>query len=191
MNRGSTFALPVVGSAGLWLYAGTPGSWAGLTLAELFALSLWPLAVVAVAVGVPYWLALTVPRTWRADWRNRDGAPPRNEQRSSRIPARYRRAVLFADRARCVYCGSGLVVVVDELHLDHKTPWSWGGLSKLPNLFVLCGEHNLVKMTFWVDARGVEHGKTSDRATAREIFAAERRARWNPARWWRIAWSFS
>jgi hypothetical protein len=168
-----------------------PLSWAGLGLGELLALALWPLLVVAVAVGVPYWAALLVPRTWRADWRNRDGAPPRNEQRSSRIPARYRRAVLYADGEACVYCRTGLVLVVDEIHLDHRIPWSWGGLSKLPNLFTTCGEHNLAKMTYWVDRRGVEHGKTSDRDLARRVFAAENRARRNVARWWLIAWAMS
>lgn len=195
MNRGSTFVLPVVGSAGLWIYAGTPYSFAGLVLGELLALAFWPLFVLSLAVGVPYWLALLVPRKWRADYRNRRDRygrlkHPRGSRASSRFEAWLVRTIYAADRHRCLYCGRE-PLGLRELHIDHRIPDSWGGLTLLPNLFLLCSEHNLMKMTFWIDRRGVEHGRTSDPETAAEIFYKEGRARWNPVRWWRIAWAMS
>lgn len=184
ISRLSVFAVPIVGAIWLWVHLGQPAALIGLGLLMIPMLLTWPLVLVGLLVVVPYSLSLCWPRRARAWYRS--GAP-RSKQRSGRIPRLVEYAVYRADRHRCIVprCGER------GENVDHRVPWSWGGLSALPNLFLLCRRHNLIKMTFWVDLRGVEHGRTSNRALAREIWAAERRARRSLWRWLRITWALA
>ena len=186
MNRHLLYAAPLVGAFVIWAATGEPAASAGLIVLAVSLALTWPFALLALVVGVPYWCALLVPRHWRASYRARSD---RNSQPSQRIRAAYQRAIWAGDRSRCVFCG--LAVAGHDRHIDHRVPWSFGGLSALPNLFVLCSTHNLIKFTFWIDERGIEHGRSSDRDLARDIFAAERRAGRSLLRWARIAWALS
>ncbi len=57
------------------------------------------------------------------------------------IPGEVMREVFDRDGGKCVICGSR-----DNLHLDHKVPFSKGGSSKDPkNIQLLCARHNLKK----------------------------------------------
>jgi 5-methylcytosine-specific restriction endonuclease McrA len=109
---------------------------------------------------------------------------PRNGQRSSYCPPRFRGRILRADRRRCVYCRSTY-----QLQVDHIVPWSLGGMTSLWNCAVLCGTCNRVKSAYWVSPAGTVYYRpfkdASDVATAAAIVAAERAARRNPWRWLR------
>jgi 5-methylcytosine-specific restriction endonuclease McrA len=49
--------------------------------------------------------------------------------------------VFVRDEGKCVMCGES-----DNLHFDHKIPYSKGGSSKDPkNIQILCARHNLSK----------------------------------------------
>jgi 5-methylcytosine-specific restriction endonuclease McrA len=135
-----------------------------------------------LAVGTPVLLAraaspaVLVPRHWRMSYR-------RDRPRPS-IRTQTRRRVMRADRRRCVYCGSR-----DQLQLDHIIPWSFGGLTCVWNLMVLCGTCNRVKSNYWKSP----HGKVYYRAwknsgnagLAGQILACELRHRYSPLRWLR------
>ena len=175
---------------GLWALAGQPAHVPG-ALAIMTGVSAGvPLALLAGCFGLPVLIRSCVtPRRARASWRNfaktdRWWWPgiPREQQRSSHIPAWVERAVLAADRRSCVYCGK-----TARPQIDHGVPWAWGGLSSLFNCFVLCRAHNLVKRDYWVDRRGRPHGHSADPDLAEKIIAAEQRARWSPARLLRAA----
>lgn len=57
------------------------------------------------------------------------------------IPGSVMQEVYVRDNGRCVQCGS-----VDNLHYDHKIPFSKGGSSKdARNIQLLCARHNLSK----------------------------------------------
>lgn len=67
---------------------------------------------------------------------------------------RFRRVVLIRDNFTCQGCGArptftnehGIVVPdLGQLHVDHITPFSKGGETKLENLQVLCAKCNLRK----------------------------------------------
>lgn len=74
----------------------------------------------------------------------------RNRLESRVIPLSLRYDVLVRDNHTCVSCGrkpeDGVV-----LHVDHKTPFSLGGLTKLDNLQILCMECNLGKSNRYID----------------------------------------
>jgi len=64
--------------------------------------------------------------------------------RSINLSLRY--TVLSRDRFRCVLCGASPAKdVATELHVDHITPWSRGGLNVTENLRTLCLRCNLGK----------------------------------------------
>lgn len=64
--------------------------------------------------------------------------------RSLGLALRYR--VLSRDRFRCVTCGASPAKDIEvELHVDHITPWSRGGLNIEQNLRTLCSRCNLGK----------------------------------------------
>jgi hypothetical protein len=63
------------------------------------------------------------------------GAP--GERNSRIIPQDVKIAVTLRDQGKCVQCGSQ-----DELHYDHKIPWSRGGASTMNNIQLLCGRCN-------------------------------------------------
>jgi 5-methylcytosine-specific restriction protein A len=175
---------PVFGAvAGLivWLWAGEPLPWYWLAADVAAGLAIYPLALIGVYC-LPAVAAAAVPRTWRCWWRHRHDRPA--------IPQRLRRAVYAADRYACVYCGAD-----HDLQLDHVRPWASGGLSSLFNLVTLCGTCNRVKSNYWVYPSGLVvyrplagNGLAAVRQAA-AILSAERRARWNPARWARAAWA--
>lgn len=178
--------LPAVAGAWAWQQAGQAGHVAGaVAFIALGVLVVPPLLTSAVlAPGVL--VQLLVPRSRRIAQRHgQHDRPP--------VPARLRRAVLCADRGRCVArrlggCSGGI-------ELDHLRPWAAGGLSTLFNFFGLCQRHNRVKSNYWVADDGYVSYRPfpgcDDRLTAALIAAAERRARWNVLRWWRAAWSLA
>lgn len=59
------------------------------------------------------------------------------------ISERLKVQVLMRDGNKCKLCG--ITVEGENIHFDHKTPWSKGGETVLENLQVLCGPHNLAK----------------------------------------------
>ena len=57
------------------------------------------------------------------------------------IPGEVMQEVFIRDGGKCVICGSE-----DNLHYDHKIPFSKGGSSKdSRNIQLLCARHNLSK----------------------------------------------
>ncbi|MFL5763901.1 MAG: HNH endonuclease [Bacteroidia bacterium] len=67
------------------------------------------------------------------------------------IPLGMRYVVLKRDGFRCIACGHG----IDDnakLHIDHKLPFSLGGLTELKNLQTLCEDCNLSKSNRHIDA---------------------------------------
>ena len=138
---------------------------------------------------------MAVPRGWRASYRNRvdrygEKRRSRAQQKaSSYITDRLHHLVTAADRNRCVACGAR-----GANDVDHRIPWSWGGLTILWNCFTLCATCNrVIKVDYWEDFRGRAHwGKHFNknyRAQAHDIFRRESRRRWNPLRMLRIAWA--
>lgn len=73
---------------------------------------------------------------------------PKNRQRATgRYPSlKLRWHVLQRDRFTCVACGASPALTPGiKLHVDHITPWSWGGETTLVNLQTLCSLCNLGK----------------------------------------------
>lgn len=163
-----------------WAYLGELGAAGGFAVAVALGLLLWPLLILGAVFFLPSAAGALVPRRWRIRWRHTHERPS--------IPAWLRRAVLEADRHRCVFCGSRA-----GLQLDHVRPWASGGLTSLWNLVTLCGRDNRTKSSYWRDRDGYVHYRSfqgsDDVRKAAEILAAERRARLNPLRWLRAAWS--
>lgn len=195
MYRLIAFVAPILGALWLWDRLGRPAAAAGAVALAVLGVVAWPLALILLIAVVPYSISLLWPRSARAKWRNRRSwwtgqKIARQSQSSQDIPGWMRRILLIADRYRCLNCGHE-PADLRELHSDHRVPWSWGGLTLLPNLFLLCATCNVVKMTYWVDRHGVEHGRTSNLDVARDVWAAERRARYSLLRWLRIAWAFA
>jgi len=74
-----------------------------------------------------------------------------SEKKTKRaIPLAYRYQVFKRDGSRCVACGKS-VNDGAKLHIDHKVPYSLGGLTVLENLQTLCAECNLSKSNRFVD----------------------------------------
>jgi 5-methylcytosine-specific restriction endonuclease McrA len=119
---------------------------------------------------------------------------PRLQQNSQDIPARVHRAVMRADRYRCVWCGGGGVVKGD-LHADHIRPWAGGGLTAIWNLMTLCSECNILKCNYWRDRDGYVHYRpglnSPNLPVAAEILRCERWHRLSPARWVRAGWDLA
>jgi hypothetical protein len=63
------------------------------------------------------------------------GAP--GERNSRVIPQDVKIAVTVRDQGKCVQCGA-----TDDLHFDHKIPWSRGGTNTVNNIQLLCGSCN-------------------------------------------------
>jgi hypothetical protein len=76
----------------------------------------------------------------------RDSFDPHSEDNvdlshDRRIPGEVMQQVFARDQGKCVECGS-----TDNLHFDHKIPFSKGGSSKdAKNIQLLCARHNLTK----------------------------------------------
>jgi hypothetical protein len=114
---------------------------------------------------VDSWLH-TVPLHLRQD--NRAKSPAR----SRRISASLRFAVLRRDDFRCGYCGRRAPDVI--LHVDHRIPWSLGGLTTLDNLTTACQDCNLGK-----GARHVAESPTTYQTSAG--------SRWESDRGWSVS----
>ena len=128
----------------------------------------------------------TVPARWRTRYRHWENRPffwpkaGRQYARSARISARQRRIVGIADRHCCVMRDKSCR---GPVQVDHSRPWSQGGRTRVPNLFLLCRYHNVtIKNNYWP---GVFY-RGDNIVLAAAVLAAERRARMNPARWARI-----
>lgn len=63
------------------------------------------------------------------------GAP--GERNSRVIPQDVKIAVTLRDQGKCVQCGA-----TEDLHFDHKVPWSRGGTNTANNIQLLCGPCN-------------------------------------------------
>ena len=64
------------------------------------------------------------------------------------IPQWVKRAVLYRDKGRCVYCGKDLTGTIargEEVHYDHIVPLARGGINDPTNLQLMCRECNLKK----------------------------------------------
>jgi hypothetical protein len=59
------------------------------------------------------------------------------ERNSRVIPQDVKIAVALRDQGKCVQCGA-----VEDLHYDHKIPWSRGGTNTTNNIQLLCGRCN-------------------------------------------------
>jgi hypothetical protein len=59
------------------------------------------------------------------------------ERNTRSIPQDVKIAVSVRDQGRCVQCGSA-----QDLHYDHKIPWSKGGANTANNIQLLCGPCN-------------------------------------------------
>jgi hypothetical protein len=66
------------------------------------------------------------------------------------IPLGLRYKVLKKDAFKCAACGRGVSDGI-KLHIDHKTPFSLGGLTELNNLQTLCDECNISKSNKFID----------------------------------------
>jgi len=69
---------------------------------------------------------------------------------SRNIPLAYRYKVLKRDNFKCVACGRNVEDGI-KLHIDHKIPFSLGGLTTLENLRTLCGDCNISKSNKFID----------------------------------------
>jgi hypothetical protein len=73
------------------------------------------------------------------------------ENRSKRnIPLALRYIVLKKDNFKCIACGNGAPEGA-KLHIDHKLPFSLGGLTELKNLQTLCSDCNISKSNKHID----------------------------------------
>jgi hypothetical protein len=59
------------------------------------------------------------------------------ERNTRSIPQDVKIQVSVRDQGRCVQCGSA-----EDLHYDHKIPWSKGGANTVNNIQLLCGPCN-------------------------------------------------
>jgi hypothetical protein len=62
------------------------------------------------------------------------------ERNTRVIPQDVKIAVSVRDQGMCVQCGSR-----EDLHYDHKIPWSRGGTNTVNNIQLLCGACNRIK----------------------------------------------
>jgi len=70
--------------------------------------------------------------------------PVRSTGRDPSFRLRYK--IFKRDNFSCCICGAGPAKDLSvELHIDHVTPWSKGGLTTLENLRTLCSKCNLGK----------------------------------------------
>jgi hypothetical protein len=153
-------------------------------------------------------IALVVPRETRGRYRQAHGRQRVSirtgkvvQARSAQVSARQERRVRAADRHRCVaqhlatreYPCAGEPGGRWFHEIDHRIPWIAGGITWLPNLFLLCFFHNQTKCNYNVDRDGYVHYRRSsyggvyDPVLAAAVLAAERKAARNPLRWLR-AW---
>lgn len=66
------------------------------------------------------------------------------------IPLGLRYKVFKKDSFKCVVCGHSAIDGA-KLHIDHKLPFSLGGLTELNNLRTLCSDCNISKSNKYID----------------------------------------
>lgn len=66
------------------------------------------------------------------------------------VPLSMRYKILKKDNFTCVACGRNVDDGV-KLHIDHKKPFSLGGLTEISNLQTLCSECNIGKSNKYID----------------------------------------
>ena len=68
------------------------------------------------------------------------------KHKTKRLPSeRLKVQVLMRDGNKCRLCD--ITLTGDNIHFDHRIPWSKGGETVLENLQILCAKHNLAKGT--------------------------------------------
>jgi hypothetical protein len=198
---GSGFLAPLAG----WSYLGEPLRLPGLGVMVLAGEAVIPVGVLFTLFMLPAMLlGGLVPRRWRIAHRRRHG---RERCKSAYISTSLRRVVFAIDRSQCVYCGitqAELAALPPRkgkdgierkrcLHVDHGKPWIAGFLTVLPNLGLLCDEHNEIKSCYYRERSGYTwyHGgtRTPERVMAAEIARVARRRARNPLRLLRAAWA--
>jgi 5-methylcytosine-specific restriction endonuclease McrA len=223
VSRAAVFGPALAAPLGGWLYLREPpdvtwphAAWwhlAGLAVFILAGLMTWPLLVLSVLFLAPEAVRGGLfPRRFRARYRQkhgrqyigRDGRV--HEADSSKISARLRRIVFFADRYRCSACKAragdwrrdpdGREVRVTHMEIDHFIPWIGGGSTSLQNCFTLCNVCNNVKSCYQKAHDGYEYYNRARRsaknlAQARWITHRERIHRFNLSRWLRAAWAIA
>ena len=91
----------------------------------------WPSAPPEWQFWVPVWTPPSAPARGAVGERN-----------SRVIPQDVKISVALRDQGMCVHCGSA-----EDLHYDHKIPWSRGGANTVNNIQLLCGRCNRRKGT--------------------------------------------
>jgi hypothetical protein len=206
----STFGIGFFAPAAGWAYLGwdhlpQPYQWVTLGLMVAAGLVIVPAVVVWVMFCLPATLIGGPFRKLRISHRRRHG---RAHCKSAVITKGLERAVYAMDRSRCLYCGISARELAalpprtgkDDreyrrcLNVDHAKPWIAGFLTVLPNLGLLCDEHNEVKSCYYRERSGYVwyHGgsRTPERvAMAASITAVVRRRSRNPLRLLRAAWA--
>ena len=81
---------------------------------------------------------------------NKEDAKPNKNigkiTRSRGVPLNIRLKILDCDKYKCVLCGRSPATDIGvKLHIDHKIPFSKGGISIIENLQTLCQDCNLGK----------------------------------------------
>ena len=204
---------PVLPAGGLaWSGLGEPFRGLGLLAFLALALALVPVVMLAVLTAPAALLAAAAPKDWRRWWRKHDWRTGFTRPKKHPGPpgARLQRMVRAADRNRCVSCkvtaaevqAAAVMVARDRrrpvtqatLQIDHFFPWVLGGPRSFWNFFLLCPRCNQIKSSYWKyreSGREVysRHADPRHIAAARDILAAERRARWSLPRCWRAAWA--
>lgn len=216
LSRWATFGTGFFAALGGWLYAIEPlhwiapwMPWAILGAMVSAGLVIIPAAVVFVLFCMPAIILGGPFRQWRIAHRRRHG---RTRCKSAVITKGLERVVYVMDRYSCLYCG----ITARELaklpprtgkdgrqyarclHVDHGKPWIAGFLTVLPNLGLLCDEHNEVKSCYYRERHGRSKGyiwyhggtRTPERVTmAADITRVVLRKRRNPLRLMRAAWA--
>jgi hypothetical protein len=165
LSRWATFGLGFLAPLGGWLWENEPLRWAGLAAMAVAGEIVIPAAVLLALFWLPAFLmGGLVPRKWRIAHRRNHG---RERCKSAVITAGLERVVHAMDRSRCLYCGitaAQLAALPPRagkdgrlrrrcLHVDHDKPWVAGFLTVLPNLGLLCDEHNEIKSCWYRERR--------------------------------------
>jgi hypothetical protein len=95
--------------------------------------------------GWPLWKQVSpLPPVTSSSWQPSTQVHPSRgaagERNSRIIPQDVKIAVSVRDQGMCVQCGSR-----EDLHYDHKIPWSKGGSNTVNNIQLLCGSCNRIK----------------------------------------------
>lgn len=128
------------------VFAVRPVTWAYLAGAPLLTSNMSVVVIVVLVVLVCLY-ARRLRRLRRWYLRGYTKHPKRLDRPP--IPPSVKAIVWRRDGARCRHCGisdaESFALRGCHLQLDHIVPWSWGGLSTVGNLQLLCRRCNLAK----------------------------------------------